>query len=91
MPRSAAVTPWFLLVFGLAAAGAPAHAQAYDGVSGVELTAGTDRCIQHEAREGAPIAGQARVLRPAAQPAECVRTVAVTVPAVHIGIDRSYE
>jgi hypothetical protein len=79
------------LLTGLAAAGAPAHAQAYDGVSGVELTAGTDRCIQHEAREGAPIAGQARVLRPAAQPAECVPTVAVMIPAVHIGIDRSYE
>ena len=62
------------LLTGLAAAGAPAHAQAYDGVSGVEL-----------------IAGQARVLRPAGQPAECVPTVAVTVPAVHIGIDRSYE
>jgi hypothetical protein len=79
------------LLTGLAAAGAPAHAVAYDAASGVERAADTENPCQGEVSIGLRTACQVLVAPRVTGPGQTAAVLSVVIPTVQMGIDRAYE
>ncbi|UYH55611.1 hypothetical protein N6L26_03340 [Qipengyuania sp. SS22] len=79
------------LLTGLAAAGAPAHAVAYDAASGVERAVDTENPCQGEASIGLSTARQSLVAPRATGPGKPAAAFSVVIPTVQMGVDRAYE
>lgn len=79
------------LLTGLAAAGAPAHAVAYDAASGVERAADTENPCQGEVSIDPRTARHSLVAPRATGPGQPAPALSGFIPTVQMGIDRAYE